>query len=180
MKNGPYALRSPRVEDADELGRVHIQVWREAYARDMAADYLAGLDPVTFAERWKLRFEMDEPDGIVIVATESDDEIVGFASAGPTRDEDAPTEWELYAINVLAAHHGTGIADQLITAVIGDRPATLWVVAENARAVAFYTRHGFVLEGGSKVHESTGTPEIRLIRGRHDAGIAGSAPAAIS
>ncbi|MDQ1538866.1 MAG: hypothetical protein QOE58_3259, partial [Actinomycetota bacterium] len=132
MNDGSYAVRSPREEDADELGRVHIQVWREAYANDMPAEYLADLDPVKFAERWKLRFEVDEPDGIVVVATGPDDEIVGFASAGPTRDEDAPTEWELYAINVLAAHHGSGIANQLMSAAIAQRPASLWVVRDNA------------------------------------------------
>jgi len=106
---------------------------------------------------------MDEPDGVVVVSTGPDGEIVGFASAGPTRDEDAPTEWELYAINVLAAQQGTGVADQLIDAVVGHRPTTLWVVGNNARAHAFYRRHGFSVEGGTKVHESTGAPEIRMI-----------------
>jgi GNAT superfamily N-acetyltransferase len=117
------------------------------------------------ADRWRLRFEMDEPDGIVVVATGADGEIVGLASAGPTRDEDAPTEWELYAINVLAAHHGTGVADQLIAAVIAQRPATLWVVRENARAHAFYRRHGFTTGGATKVHEATGASEVRMVRG---------------
>ena len=120
---------------------------------------------ITADERWRLRFEMDEPDGIVVVSTGADGEIVGFASAGPTRDQDVPTAWELYAINVLAAHHGTGLADQLFDAVIGQRPATLWVVSDNARAHAFYRRHGFSVEGGTKVHESTGAPEIRMISG---------------
>lgn len=180
MTDSPYSVRSPRVEDAGDLGRVHVQVWREAYAEHVPADYLAGLDPVRSAERWRLRFELDEPDGIVVVATGSDDEIVGFASAGPTRDEDAPTEWELYAINVLAEHHGTGVADRLLAAVVGERPATLWVFRDNGRATAFYSRHGFAVEGATKAHDSTGTPEVRMIRGRNAAGLAGSAPAAIS
>ena len=164
MKDIPYAVRSPRVEDAEELGRVHVQVWREAYAADMPADYLAGLDPVKFAERWRLRFEMDEPDGIVVVATGPDGEIVGFASAGPTRDEDAPTQWELYAINVLAENHGTGVANQLIGAVIAGRPATLWVIQDNARAQSFYRRHGFTTEGATKLHDGTGASEMRMVR----------------
>jgi ribosomal protein S18 acetylase RimI-like enzyme len=164
MKDSPYAVRSPRVEDAEELGRVHVQVWREAYAADMPADYLAGLDPVKFAERWRLRFEMDEPDGIVVVATGPDGEIVGFASAGPTRDEDAPTQWELYAINVLAENHGTGVANQLIGAVIAGRPATLWVIQDNARAQSFYRRHGFTTEGATKLHDGTGASEMRMVR----------------
>lgn len=115
------------------------------------------------APSWRLRFEMDEPDGIVVVAAGLDGEIVGFASAGPTRDADAPTEWELYSINVLAAHRGTGVADQLIAAVLGERPATLWAVKENGRAHSFYRRHGFLFEGATKIHEGTGASEIRMI-----------------
>ena len=107
---------------------------------------------------------MDEPDGVVVVATGPDDEIVGIASAGPTRDDDARTPWEVYAINVLAAHHGTGVADQLITAVIAQRPVTLWVLRDNARARAFYRRHGFGVEGATKIHDGTGAPEIRMVR----------------
>jgi GNAT superfamily N-acetyltransferase len=106
---------------------------------------------------------MDEPDGIVVVSTEPDGEITGLASAGPTRDIDSPTPWELYSINVITAWQGTGVADQLIAAVIGQRPTTLWVVEENVRAHAFYGRHGFSVEGGTRFQESTGAPEIRMI-----------------
>jgi len=164
MSDSRYAVRPLRGNDTDELGRVHVQVWREAYAEHMPADYLERLDPVKVAERWRLRFEMDEPDGIVVVATGLDAEIVGFASAGPTRDKDAPTEWELYAINVLAAYHGSGVANQLIIAAIGERPAALWVARDNGRARAFYRRHGFSVEGATKVHEGSDAPEIRMTR----------------
>jgi GNAT superfamily N-acetyltransferase len=119
--------------------------------------------PELSGPRWRLRFELDEPDGIVVVSTEPDGAITGLASAGPTRDIDAPTPWELYSINVLAACQGTGVADQLIAAVIGQRPTTLWVVEDNARAHAFYGRHGFSVEGGTRCQESTGAPEIRMI-----------------
>ncbi len=114
---------------------------------------------------WRLRFEMDEPDGVVAVATGRDGEIVGLASAGPTRDPDAPTEWELYSINLLAAHHGSGVANQLILAAVARRPASLWVIEGNARADAFYRKYGFDLEGATKVHEGTGATEVRMIRG---------------
>jgi len=98
------------------------------------------------------------------VATGVDGEIVGMASAGPSRDEDAPTQWELYAINVLVADHGTGVADQLFLSVIAQRPAMLWVVKDNVRAQAFYHRHGFAVEGATRLHEGTGAPEIRMMR----------------
>jgi ribosomal protein S18 acetylase RimI-like enzyme len=164
MTDGRYAVRPLRRQDADELGRVHVQVLRDTYAGQMPADFLDGLDPVKSAERWRLRFEMDEPAGVVIVATGLDGETVGFATAGPTRDEDSPTEWELYSINVLAAHQGTGVANQLMAAAVAHRPATVWVLTENARAQGFYTRHGFRVDGATRVHEASGAPEMRMVR----------------
>jgi len=115
-------------------------------------------------DRWRLRFDMDEPDGKVVVAAGLEGEIVGFATAGPTRDQDAPTQWELYSINVLAVHQGTGVADQLMAAALAQRSATLWVVQDNARAQRFYSRHAFGPEGAAKVHDATGAREIRMIR----------------
>ncbi len=114
--------------------------------------------------RWLIRLEVDEPESRVAAAVDESGTMLGLATAGVTRDPDAPTAWELYSINVLADHHGTGVADQLITAVIAERPATLWVVRENTRAQAFYCRFGFGVEGATKPHEVTGASEIRMVR----------------
>jgi ribosomal protein S18 acetylase RimI-like enzyme len=51
---------------------------------------------------------------------------------------------------------------------IGDRPAYLWVLEGNDRAVAFYRRHGFTEDGGRKLEPDTGLVEIRMASG-HDA-----------
>jgi len=158
-------VRPGRVGDADALGRVHTQVWHEAYASLMPAAFLGGLDAGQSAERWRLRLEVDEPDSVVVVANLPDGELVGFATAGLTRDDDGPTAWELYSINVLAAHHGTGVADDLLVAAVGDRPASLWVLTGNHRAQSFYSRYQFAPDGSTKVHEATGAAEIRLTRG---------------
>ena len=37
------------------MGRVHVQVWQEAYAGLMADDFLAGLDPTVGPRRWRER-----------------------------------------------------------------------------------------------------------------------------
>jgi len=114
-----YDVRPALAVDADRLGAVHVQVWREAYAGIMAADYLAGLDPVAGAARW--RELLQDSTRSVLVGT-ADGEVVGFAFAGPSRDDPPVPEFELYAINVLAAHHGTGLAASLFDrAVAGGR-----------------------------------------------------------
>lgn len=165
-------MRPLAAADAVELGHVHVAVWREAYAAHMPADYLAALDPQVFATGWSQRAQRIQhgPDdgGRTWVARDEDGRIVGFASAGPSLDEPSITAYQLYAINVLSRAHGTGVADALMRVAIGEggdaREATLWVVAGNARAIAFYRRWGFVDEGGRQVHEPTNTPETRLIR----------------
>ena len=150
--------------DCDELGRVHMAVWRDAYAGVMPSDYLAGLSSERSAARWRelARRPADAAERTLVVR--NDDRIVGFASAGPSRDDDAPTAWELYAVNLIPEARGTGVADLLLDELVGGRDVTLWVVEANARARAFYARHGFVDEGGRSEHEPTGTPEIRMVR----------------
>lgn len=150
--------------EAEELGLVHVTVWRQAYAGLMPAAYLAGLDPVAFADRWRARLEDPSWPSRTWVARD-DEGICGIVTAGPGRDADCPTVEELYAVNMLERAHGTGIADALLARAIGDRPSYLWVLEGNARARAFYRRHGFADEGGRKPEPATGVVEIRMARG---------------
>lgn len=116
------------------------------------------------AGRWRLRLEVDEPESRVAAAIDEAGTIIGLATAGATRDEDAPTDWELYSISVLPEQQGSGVAEDLILVTIGDRDTTVWVSTENVRAQGFYGRHGFRVEGATKVHEGTGAPEVRMVR----------------
>lgn len=151
------------VADADEVGRVHVRVWQEAYDGLMPAAYLDGLDPASFAAVWRTR---DTPRAGVHHWVARDAEgVVALASSGPARDDEPPTALELYAINVLRRAHGTGLAHDLLSRAIGERAAYLWVADGNERAIAFYRRHGFTDEGGRKPEPDTGVLELRLARG---------------
>jgi ribosomal protein S18 acetylase RimI-like enzyme len=158
-----WTIAPPTLEDLDELGRVHVQVWREAYAGLLPADYLASLDETSGPKRWRERFGSNADLGWWIAR--DDDGIVGMVTAGPARDDDAPLPFELYAINLLRRTHGSGLADELMAVAVGDRPTYLWVLEGNDRAIAFYERHGFVDEGGRKSEPDTGVLEIRMARG---------------
>jgi len=159
----PWTIARPTLDDLDEMGRVHVQVWREAYAGLLPDDYLAALDPTFGPTRWRERFGTSE--WVSWWLARDEDGIAGMATSGPARDEDAPVALELYAINVLRRAHGTGLADDLMARAIGDRPAYLWVLDGNDRAIAFYRRHGFVDEGGRKPEPGTGVVELRMARG---------------
>jgi ribosomal protein S18 acetylase RimI-like enzyme len=111
-----------------------------------------------------MRLEVDEPGSRVAAAIDEDGTIIGLATAGATRDDDAPTAWELYSINVTAAQRGSGLADDLIRVTAGDSDAMVWVLAENARAQSFYRRHGFRMDGATMLDEVTGATELRMAR----------------
>jgi ribosomal protein S18 acetylase RimI-like enzyme len=111
-----------------------------------------------------MRLEVDEPGSRVAAAIDPDGTIIGLAAGGSTRDDDAPTLWELYSINVVADQQGSGVADELIAATLGQNQATVWVLAGNGRAQGFYLRHGFRPEGSSRIDELSGAREIRMVR----------------
>lgn len=97
-------------------------------------------------------------------AIDDDGMVIGLATAGATRDQDRATDWELYSINVTAEQQGSGLADDLIGHTAGATDTTVWVRRENARAQAFYRRHGFRVEGATTVDGTTGVCEIRMVR----------------
>jgi hypothetical protein len=154
-----------QLADVDRIAEVHVNVWREAYAALMPGDYLANLDQAEFARAWRTRLAGEESSEVMqLVGVSPDGRITALGSAGANRDDDAPTAWELFAINVLAAAHGTGLADLMMAALVGDRPTSLWVLDGNVRAQAFYARHAFSPDGSTKDHEPSGRLELRLVR----------------
>jgi ribosomal protein S18 acetylase RimI-like enzyme len=126
---------------------------------------LAGLDEAEWAARW--RECLTEDDGrrtVVALDLESEKAVVGFASAGPCQCPDPDVDTELYVLNTDRDFHGTGIAGQLLEAVLLNCPAMLWVVEQNQRAQAFYRKHGFRIEGTKKWDPPSGVYDIRMVR----------------
>jgi len=174
-----YDIVSPQPADAEELGRLHVRVWQEAYAGLMPADYLRRLDPMDRVRMWESSLtrvaarrgsgEADADEVMTyprsrVARHRATGTLVGMASAGPARDPNPVLPAELWMINVESSHRGSGVADLLVEATLGDGPGYLWVFAGNDRAQAFYRRLGFADDGYTKVHPPTGTVERRMVR----------------
>jgi GNAT superfamily N-acetyltransferase len=129
----------------------------------MPAEFLASLDEGRRAEGWRRILQDGRTDAFV---AELDGAVVGWATAGPGRDDDPPRPRELEGIYVLASAHGTGAGQLLLDAAIADSLAYLWVLDGNARAEAFYRRNGFARDGATSAHLIAGTPlpTVRLTR----------------
>ncbi|MGB3185381.1 MAG: GNAT family N-acetyltransferase [Ornithinimicrobium sp.] len=191
MDASTYVVRAPEIADAAALGRVHCAVWRATYVDIMSEAAYAALSPEKFEVGWRRRLAVTDSGAgegsgstgttgaggsgqstttegpvreVTRLAEHADDGIVGFISVGPARDEKAPTSQQLWVLNLLSGHHGTGLADRLMHDVLGDGPAYLWVAQGNSRAIRFYHRHGFAEDGGQTTDEHDGITEIRMIR----------------
>ena len=156
-------IRAAGVDDAAAGAALHIACWREAYAPFTDPEVLARLtdDLEERTERWRSYIAA----GPLWLAVADDGALVGFAMAGPGRDDDIDLDLELYAIYVRASQYGTGVGHRLFKAAIGEAPAYLWVLEANARARGFYRRQGFEPDGGGRVEREFNAQEIRLRRG---------------
>ena len=159
-----YAVRPAAEADATRLGVVHVQAWHETYPGLVAQEALDALDPIARADRWREWIRHPANPVVLRLGIDPTEQIVGMIAAGPARDEDAPTDWELRAINVLRCAHGSGLADALVEDAVGDRPTYLWVLENNPRAHAFYRRLGFGPDGGRFFDKTLRAWQVRLLR----------------
>lgn len=146
------------------MARVHVAAWQQTYRGQMRD---AELDDPRLPERhhrmWTAILTDPQHSDRTAAVAEVDSRIVGIAMSGPPRDTDATWARQLYVLYVLNPHHGTGVAAQLIEAVLEPTTsAALWVADPNPRAQAFYNKHGFRPDGAVQVDH--GVREIRMNR----------------
>lgn len=145
------SIRRAVPQDAEDLAHLHLDVWDDAYTGLMPQGILDDRrEKVTERiDRWRGILAQDRPPLVAI----GPDGLIGFASAGAGRDNDVDIELELWSLYVRASWWGTGVGYALFEEAVGDRAAYLWVLADNARAIRFYERQGFRLDGTLDEHD---------------------------
>ncbi len=165
-------IRPATTDDAGRIAAVHVRSWQEAYAGIVPDEYLRSLDPVARTQRWSSALAAGPADHVRTFVAYSGDQLLGFATYGPGRDEDSRRgEREIYSIYLEPGAWGHGVARDLMRTVLSDAgeqtPMSLWVLADNARARHFYRRHGFVADGIERLETIGGAAllEVRYRRG---------------
>ncbi|MGJ5176718.1 GNAT family N-acetyltransferase [Bradyrhizobium oligotrophicum] len=141
-----FTLRPYRAEDEDAAIALWQETWQLAYP---AIDFAARVP--WWRERWRSELV---PNADVIVA-EKDGTLAGFVTIDRTGYLDQ--------LVVSPAHWGSALATQLVDAAKQRSPGgiTLLVNKDNARAIRFYKRNGFV-EAGEDVNPTSGRPVLRM------------------
>jgi ribosomal protein S18 acetylase RimI-like enzyme len=165
------AIRKAKVEDAYAIAFVHVRSWQVAYRGHMPDEFLDGLDVEKRADMW--RELTQEPDKLILVAEDNEQNIIGFSLLAPSRDPDAiPNTAEVAAIYVHPEKWGKRIGGALLAASLDEGrkrkfdQVTLWVLEGNQRARAFYESFGFIQDGAIKDDDHWPNFAVREVRYR--------------
>jgi len=143
----PFTLRPYRPSDEDAAIALWLATWQRAYP---SIDFAARVP--WWRERWRNELV---PKAEIIVAEEAD-ELIGFV----TIDADA----YLDQLVVGPDRWGSNVADTLVDEAkrLSPRSITLLVNEDNARAIRFYERNGFV-HAGRDVNPTSGRPVLKMV-----------------
>lgn len=164
-----YLIREPQMDDVEGFATLHVRIWQQTYRGLMDDAVVDDLSVDTFRPMWysiaKAFAQGTVPqDGRSFRVAVLGEEPVGFLMAGPARDEDAPAPRQVWSLNVAPEHQGSGIAQRLMDEAFGEGSGYLWVAEGNARAIRFYERNGFALDGTRSQNEHDGVTELRMVR----------------
>ena len=174
---GPLADASVRVAretDAPAVGLVQAVVWREAYTAVLPEEVLATFEPQAFASVWRQSLA-SPPQGVYrLLAACAGDQVVGFASIGPSQDPDAsPETGELSALGVHPEARRVGHGSRLLNAVVdtlrgaGATRLHTWVLASDEATRGFLLASGLGPDGAFRdrvvSRDGDTAREVRLV-----------------
>jgi putative acetyltransferase len=144
-----FQLRPYRAEDEDAAIELWRQTWQQAYP---SIDFAARMP--WWRERWRNELV---PNAAIIVAEEAST-LVGFVTID--------AKGYLDQLVVVPSQWGSKLATALVDEAKRRSPngVTLLVNKDNARAIRFYERNGFV-HAGEDVNPTSGRPVLRMTWG---------------
>lgn len=159
-------VRPATVDDADDIGRVHVRAWQAAYRGLIDDDHLDGLSVPARQAQWRQRLLAGLDSTVLVAEDPTDGHVCGWVAVGEVRppvvDGLPDGTGELWAINLEPEAWGRGIGAALLAAGTDElarqsnRHAVLWVLEGNARARRFYEREGWAFDGATKVDDREG------------------------
>ena len=154
-------VRRGTADDAPAIGAVFDAAVREGWA------YLGELleQPIHGPEGWARLVRRHAPPNVLLVATDRDGQVLGYAAAHPA-------DGELHQLFVDPAYGRRGIGRKLLEAAheelraAGCQQAYLFTEERNARALAVYRSAGYRPDGSVRESVFRGAPirELRLVK----------------
>jgi len=142
-----FTLRPYAPDDEEAAIELWRRTWQQAYP---VIDFSARLD------WWRRRWRDEILPAAVIMVAQQGSKLVGFVTV-------LPKSRYLDQIVVAPETWSSGLAEALLAEARRLSPAglTLHVNKDNGRALRFYEKHGFVIQGGD-VNPNSGRPVYKM------------------
>jgi GNAT superfamily N-acetyltransferase len=157
-----YSIRKAELADAMAIATVYVRSWQATFPGLVPQPFLDSLTPEGQLGSWQtILASPRSPVGGALVLVTGEERVIGFASFGPTRDEDIEDKHvaEVMTLYLDPSVWRRGAGAMLLKESVeelargGYRLATLWVLGTNARARGFYEHMGWRPDGTSKLHD---------------------------
>ena len=167
--NGPVRVRRASPVDAAGVADIHAGARRESPAGSVLVGAAAGSKTTSREALWRDELALEPADRAPWVAL-IDERLVGYASGGITRDDEADArDGEIYEVIVDPACRRLGIGSSLLRHVVRDlrehgfERAHLWVAQDDETARTFLGRNAWIPDGASRsgIRGGAATDEIR-------------------
>lgn len=155
-------------EDAHDIAQVHVLAWQAAYEGIVPSEHLAAQSVAKREAIWKDSIAKGMPE-ILVAKTEG--QLVGWVAFARSRDENVGSQVaEIWAIYVAPLHWSRGVGRLLWMrarawlAEQGFKSISVWVLADNARAIRFYRAAGFIADPSGKKEVTMAGKSLQEVR----------------
>lgn len=163
-------IRPATDADAQPIAQIQVDTWRAAYRGHLPDAYLDQLNVESRSCFWRER--ISQAPGVTCIAEA--ETVLGFCDLMPSRDRDAspPRVGEIVAIYIHPQHWRRGAGRMLgehalrEARYLGFESVTLWVLASNRNAIAFYEALGFMADNAQKTEKLPDGTELSEVRYR--------------
>ncbi|MBW7457990.1 GNAT family N-acetyltransferase [Paenibacillus sepulcri] len=160
-----HEIRWARLEDVEDLGRVHAASYRDAYKEIMPADYLVKVAAEERARHFEHSLSQDMERTAIMLVNET---AIGCLIINPSIEGFESTA-EISAIYLLKEYQGSGYGTRLLDWAVerlkelGYIKVILWVLQENKAAIGFYERRSFEFDGTEReIYRSRNLRQMRF------------------
>jgi ribosomal protein S18 acetylase RimI-like enzyme len=144
--------------DADDIGRLQVQAWRESYADVVPADVLAELPADAFADQWRASITRPREARERVLVALARTQVRGFVATSPAHDADADpaVDGEIVELVVDPEQRGAGHGSRLVHAAVDTlradkfQRATIWLNATADGLRGFLAAQGWEADGGHR------------------------------
>lgn len=162
-----FCIRKAHSKDFADIAHIHCKSWHDAYLNLLPKSYINNKN--NLSEKTKMWQELiNHPDVIIWIAYDANHESLGFIGYFTKNNS-----YEITTLYVLSEYHGRGIGTELmkrsLQAILSfniNANFYLWVLEDNAPAIHFYKKFGFVCNGekSEEDYKDTQIVDIKMIK----------------